>query len=278
MTKKLIIFCFIGFALQTTVAQQIKPSIVTWGFRYPFEELCKVVQENGVSMLELLSPDKWERARQNGCEILLANGADLGVERAFCNPDFHKKLQERYVEIIPKAAKNEIKMLICYSGIRPDFSSEQALENCVAGLKPVVECAEKHGVTIVMELISSNLSKSTWWQHTYPHYACDNIAWGAALADRLNSPNFKLIYDVWQMNDMSADVIADIQQYGKYIAHYHIAGKDRGIIKADDSIDYQAIIGAIRATGYTGYIGLEFLTERQIPESIRFGVSLINKN
>ena len=278
MTKKLIPVIFaVFFAGGEYLAAQntIQPSIVVWGFRTPFEFLCETAKQQGVFALELLPPEKWERARQNGMQVLVANGADLGIERGFCNPDFHSQLQKRYIELIPKAAKNGIKMIICYSGIRPDMSSGAALENCAEGLKPVVQLAEKQGVTIVMELISSKQSQAPWWQHTFPHYACDHIVWGKTLVEKVGSPNFKLLYDVWQMHNMGANVIEDIQKYHPYIAHYHISGKDRKAISKDDPVDYPSVMKAIRATGYTGLAGIEFLIEREIPESIRSAVSLI---
>jgi hydroxypyruvate isomerase len=271
-----LIICFLLFFAGKMLSQNaLQTSVVEWGFRCPFDYLCDVARQNGISTLELVEPEKWERAKQNGMQVLVATGADLGIERGFCNPDFHKQLQAEYLQLIPKAAENGIKMIICYSGIRPDLSSEQAMENCVAGLKPVIECAEKYNILVVMELISSRQSKALWWQFTFPYYACDNAAWGAALADKMQSPNFKLLYDVWQMNDMEANILNDIQKYNNYIALYHISGKNRKAITDDDTIDYPAILKAIRSTGYNGYIGLEFLIEKEIPESIRFSKSRI---
>lgn len=254
----------------------MKTSVVAWGFRYPFNQLCEVAKQNNITAVELIGPDQWIKAKQNGLQVLVANGADLGLERGFCNPDFHKQLQERYLQLIPQAADNGVKMIICCSGINPNFTADQAMENCITGLKPVIQCAEKHNITIVMELISSKQSKSAWWQCTFPYYACNSATWGGRLADKINSANFKLSYNVWQMNDMGANIIDDIQKYNKYIAHYHIAGKDHKAINHNEPIDYQSIFKAIRATGFTGYIGLEFLIEKQIPESIQSAVSLIN--
>jgi len=127
-----------------------------------------------------------------------------------------------------------------------------------------------------MELISSKPSQALWWQHTFPHYACDNIVWGKTLADRIGSPNFKLLYNVWQMHNMGADIIDDIQKYHPCIAHYHISGKDRKAISVNDAdIDYPAVIKAIQSTGYVGFIGVEYLIEKEIPGSIRGAVALI---
>lgn len=280
MLKKIIlpILLFFFYPLfQSVSSKGIKVSIVDWGFRFPFDFVCKVAKENGIHAFELSRTNKWERVNNKGMKILISNGADLGIERGFCNPDFHEVLKERYMKLIPQAAESGVSMLICYAGINTRFSSEQALENCYAGLEPIIRKAESYGVTIVMELISSKPSQSNWWQFTFPYYVCDHAAWGVALAEKLNSPNFKLLYNIWQMNDMGANIIEDIEHYYPYIAHFRIAGDNHKNLKENNSIDYPSIIKTIRRTEFSGHIGIEFLIEKQIPESIEDAVTFINQ-
>ena len=44
---------------------------------------------------------------------------------------------------------------------------------------------------IQMELFNSKIN--------HPDYMCDNSAWGIELCQRLDSPNFKLLYDIYHM-------------------------------------------------------------------------------
>lgn len=253
-----------------------KASLVIWGFRYPFDRLCSEATQNGIDALEFVPSERWKRAASNGCRVIVAVDADMGVERGFCDTTYHKELQRRYFEMIPKVAANKIPMLICYSGIDPSGDWQRAMTNCAVGLTPVVEMAAKYGVTIVMELFSSNRSKELWWQHAFPYYACNSAKKGAELAVQLNLANFKLLYDVWQMNDMGAKVESDISKYGEYIGHYHISGAGRKLWRGDDAMRQADIVQTIVKSGYKGYIGIELLIERDIPLALRTAAELIN--
>lgn len=101
--------------------------------------------------------------------------------------------------------------MVCYSGINTDLSDEEALEACVEGLKPLLDIAEKANVTLVMELLSSRNTEEIFTKQRFSYYQCDNPEWGVALCKKLNSPNFKLLYDVWHMNDMGRDIMSDIK-------------------------------------------------------------------
>lgn len=257
-------------------AAKIKHSLSQWSFRFPLQELCKGAKPLGVVSIELVGPEKWDLIKSYGYDIAIADGADLGVERGFCNPDFHEELIRRYKELIPLAAKNGIRKIICYSGLNTTFSSEEALENCVRGLQPLMRTAEKNNVVLVMELFSSNEGKEEYFKHSYPHYACDNVKWGVDLCKKLNSKNFRLLYDIWQMYDMKADVLSDIRNYHDYIAHYHIAGiEGRKALSDNEPIDFKEIMRTIYSYGYDGYIGHEYLIEKEVFPHIQKSIEIL---
>jgi hydroxypyruvate isomerase len=63
---------------------------------------------------------------------------------------------------------------------------------------------------------------------------------------------------------MEGDVIATIRENHSFISHYHTGGVP-GRHEIDDSQElfYPAIMRAIVATGYTGFVGQEFIPKRQ---------------
>ena len=67
-----------------------------------------------------------------------------------------------------------------------------------------------------MELLSSRNTEEIFTKQRFSYYQCDNPEWGVALCKKLNSPNFKLLYDVWHMNDMGRDIMSDIKKYHSY--------------------------------------------------------------
>ncbi|MCA9147523.1 MAG: hydroxypyruvate isomerase, partial [Planctomycetales bacterium] len=59
---------------------------------------------------------------------------------------------------------------------------------------------------------------------------------------------------------MNGDVIRRIGQYKDVIGHYHTAGNPgRGELDDTQEINYPAVMKAILATGYTGYVAQEFI-------------------
>jgi hydroxypyruvate isomerase len=58
-------------------------------------------------------------------------------------------------------------------------------------------------------------------------------------------------------------VIATIRKHHAHFAHYHTGGvPGRAEIDETQELQYPAIIKAIQETGYTGYLGQEFIPAR----------------
>ena len=274
----------LGFLLISTVfislnaqSLDVKHSIVQWSFRVPLDYLMEQAKPLGVTAIELVGPEKWDKIKKQGFDVLVADGADLGIERGFANPEFHKELIERYKKLIPQASKADIRYVICYSGLNTSYTSEEAMENCVSGLKDLLPIAKKNNVVLLMELISSKEGKELFFKQSFPHYAANSAEWGAKLCDKLTSDNFKLLYDVWQMYDMGNDVFADVEKYHSYIAHYHVAGiANRKPFKDNEPIDFKKLTKTIYSTGYTGYIGHEYMIEKDVPQKLKAAIKLLN--
>ena len=135
------------------------------------------------------------------------------------------------------------------------MSPEQGLQNAEAGLKQILAQAETKGVVLQMELFNSKID--------HPDYLCDNSTWGIELCRRLDSPNFKLLYDIYHMQISEGDVIRTIRENHRFFGHYHTAGvPGRHEIDDTQELNYPAICRAIRDTGFQGYIAQEFLPDR----------------
>ncbi|HYH56255.1 MAG TPA: TIM barrel protein, partial [Anseongella sp.] len=93
-------------------------------------------------------------------------------------------------------------------------------------------------------------------------YMCDKTAWGAELAKRVGSENFKLLYDIYHMQIMEGDIIRTITDNQQYIGHYHTAGvPGRHEIDESQEIYYPAVMKAIAETGFRGYVAQEFIPQ-----------------
>ncbi|SDD90583.1 hydroxypyruvate isomerase [Mucilaginibacter pineti] len=216
------------------------------------EELCIAAKDIGIKGIDLVGPADWPTLKKYGLYSSMCNGAEIGLNDGFGDTQFHATLQKNYAEMIPLVAKAGYKNLICFSGSRRGKDNETGWNNCVAGLKPLMPIAEKHGVTLVMELLNSKID--------HHDYQCDRVSWGAELCKRLGSENFKLLYDIYHMQIDEGDVIRNIGEYHQYINHYHTGGvPGRAEIDDTQELYYPAIMKAILATGHKGFVAQEFI-------------------
>ena len=218
----------------------------------PLDELCKSAREIGIKGIDLVGPTEWPTLQKYGLYSSMCNGAELNLVDGFNDTQFHAKLIQNYTEMIPLVAKAGYKNLICFSGSRRGKDDETGWKNCAEGLKKLIPLAEKHGVTLVMELLNSKVD--------HKDYQCDRTAWGVELCKRVGSENFKLLYDIYHMQIDEGDVIRTIRDNYKYIAHYHTGGvPGRNEIDQTQELYYPAIMEAIVKTGHKGFVAQEFI-------------------
>jgi hydroxypyruvate isomerase len=230
-----------------------------------------MARELGLDSVELLEPDEWAVARRHGltCAMGYATVPDprTRLTRGFNRVEHHAWLIPAYERTIPQAAAAGIPSLICFSGNRDGVDDQDGIETSARGLAALLPAAERHGVTLCMELLNSKVD--------HPGYQCDRTAWGVALVQRLASERFKLLYDIYHMQIMEGDVIRTIRDNHRYIAHYHTAGvPGRHEIDASQELNYPAIMRAIAETGFSGYVAQEFIPTRDPRTSLEEAVRI----
>jgi hydroxypyruvate isomerase len=238
---------------------RVNHSVCKWCYRdIPLEDLCKAAKVIGLSSIELLGPEEWPTLKKYGLTCAMPWGAGKGIENGWNNPQLHDELLASFEDVIPKAANAGFEKIITFSGNRKGLSDEQGLENCALGLKRLMKTAEKHKVTVTMELLNSKVN--------HKDYQCDHTKWGVELVKRVGSDHFKLLYDIYHMQIMEGDVIATIKEYHPFISHYHTGGvPGRNEIDETQELNYPAIMKAIVDIGYTGFVGQEFIPKHKEP-------------
>lgn len=231
----------------------INHSVCQWTYSFlSLEELCAVVKKTGFSAIDLIGPKGWPTLKSNGIYSSMCNGAEISLVKGWNDKQYHTTLIKNYTEHIELVANASYKNLICFSGNRNGMDDETGMKTCAEGLKKIMSLAEQKGVTIQMELFNSKVD--------HKDYMCDKSAWGIELCNKVGSPNFKLLYDIYHMQINEGDVIRTITDNHQYFGHYHTAGvPGRNEIDESQELFYPAIMKAIVATGYKGYVAQEFI-------------------
>lgn len=256
----------------------IRQSIVYWCFHAPndnpdipswdIERMCEVAVELGCKSIELAPRDTWETIKKFGLtSAIVSNGS---FRKGFNNPRYHDELVAQTTNAIDAAADAGFPSVITFTGFKwrdaDDPSSgeiplDEAAANCVAGLRRVIEHAEKRGVTICIEHLNSRDSSHPMKGH--PGYQGDDIDWLADVVRQVGSDRMKILFDIYHVQIMHGDVMRRLEQHHDVIGHVHTAGNPgRGELDERQEIYYPAIMRKLVELKYAGFVGQEFIPTR----------------
>ena len=251
---------------------RIKQSIAYWCVEkyWSVEETCRIAKELGCRSVELVEPKDWPTLKKYGlvCAIHSSHGFDQGMN----NPAYQEMCLAKLRDSIDACAENRFPNVITFTGFREDIPDDVGLRNCVAGYKKVIGHAEKKGVTLCLEILNSRVEAE---MKGHPGYQGDHTDYCMEIVRQVGSPRMKLLFDIYHVQIMDGDIISRIRQYKDYIGHYHTAGNP-GRRELDDrqEINYPPILEEIVRTGYTGYVGQEFIPTGDPLEGLKQAVAL----
>lgn len=232
---------------------RIRQSACQWCYRdMSIDQLAQAAAKIGLQAIDLLKPDDYEIPRRYGlvCSMGYAGGGE--INNALNRVENHAAIEQAFRTNIPRAAKAGVPNVITFSGNRGGLSDEEGARNTITGLNRVKKIGEDHGVTICMELLNS--------KRDHHDYMCDHTAWGVRVVQEVNSPNVKLLYDIYHMQIMEGDLIETIRQNIHWIAHFHTGGvPGRHELNGTQEIQWDGVMRAIADSGFHGYVAHEFI-------------------
>lgn len=119
----------------------------------------------------------------------------------------------------------------------------------VANLRKACKAAAAEGVDIVIEPINTR---------DIPGFLLNTTAEARAVIHEVGAANLGLQFDLYHRQIQEGDVTMAIREFGHLARHYQVASPpDRG--EPDDGeLNYRYLFNQIDATGFDGWIGLEY--------------------
>jgi len=236
----------------------IRHSVMGWCFK-PMEplELAQHAREIGLVGIEGIDRRHYPEVRKLGLEISLVGSH--GFARGPCNPEFRDETIAKLTEAIDVAAQVKCRKVITFTGMRfAGMDPVRAAADCVEVWKRVLPEAERRGVTLVLEHLNSR--DATHPMKGHPGYFGDDVDFCVDLVQRVGSPNFRLLFDVYHVAIMNGDVIRRLRQHRDVIGHMHTAGNPgRGELDDAQEINYPAVMKAVTEIGYHDFVAHEFI-------------------
>ncbi len=164
------------------------------------------------------------------------------------------KYLERTEEVIA-FAKNAgcSKAITCTGNMVAGLERSAMRANLEKALAGAAEIAEKNGFVLLLEALNTHVD--------HAGYYLDSSIEGCEIVRSIGSPSLKLLYDVYHMQIMEGNVIANIRRNLNAIGHFHSAGVPGRHEHFGTELNYPVILQTIEQEGYTGCFGLEYAPE-----------------
>jgi len=237
---------------------RIRQSVMGWCFNpMPTSELIGHCVSIGLAGIEGIDRKFYPEARSRGLQISLVSSH--GFATGPVDRGNHDECEARLRSAIDTAVQFECSKVITFTGMSVRGMSDATAEsNCLELWHRVIPYAEEKSVTLCLEHLNSVDNSHPMKGH--PGYFGDDVERCFDLVRRMDSPRFRLLFDIYHVQIMNGDVIRRIEKNHPLIAHYHTAGNPgRKELDQLQEINYPAVMAAILRTGYSGFVAQEFL-------------------
>jgi hydroxypyruvate isomerase len=237
----------------------------------PFLQRIETVKRLGYPAFEF-----WEWKNKD-VDAILRKKTELGLEIATMmgsgwkpmnSEDARKTFVSDIQASLASAIRLGVKTLIVTTGSEDKkLSRAEQHTNYVAALKAVAPLAEQSQVTLVLEPLNTKVD--------HPGYFLQTAKEGFEILDEVGSPSVKMLFDIYHHQIMEGNVIQDITKNISKIAHFHVADVPGRHEPGTGEINYANVFRAIAASGYQGFVGLEFKPSRAAEETLKDVLKLV---
>lgn len=145
--------------------------------------------------------------------------------------------------------KLEASAMIVLIGEKLDLPYIQQINNIMQSLKVAAEFAEKENITLVVEPLNDIDRKN---------YFLPRAREVIDIIREINSPNIKLLLDLYHEQLMAGNLISTISKNIDVIGHIHIADVPGRHEPGSGEINYRNILETLKKLNYENYVGFEF--------------------
>ena len=133
-----------------------------------------------------------------------------------------------------------------------------AAAECVASL--LDRMGKGNRTNLVLESLNTKLD--------HPGYAMSSVATAARVVKAVGDPRFGLLVDFYHQGMMGDDLPRIAREYAGLIKYVHVADVPGRHETGTGRVDWMAVLGALRDSGYSGFVGFEFSPARGSEEAL----------
>jgi hydroxypyruvate isomerase len=138
---------------------------------------------------------------------------------------------------------------------------EKQRQSIVEGLKEAAKIVSGSGIRLYLEPLNVLVNHAGYYLYS--------SAEAFGIVREVNSPDVKVLFDIYHQQITEGNLIANIVGNIDLIGHFHVAGNPGRGEPYLGEINYKEVFAAIDAAGYEGYAGLEFWPKGDLEESLK---------
>ena len=145
-------------------------------------------------------------------------------------------------------------------GDRQGVPYAEQLQSIVDGFIACIPVLEEYGLTLLFEPL--NLTN-------HPGYFLVHAEEAFFIAEAVNDPHVKVLYDIYHQQMTGDFRMEDVAGSIGLIGHFHVAGAPGRNEPLACGMGYPHIMAAVRAAGYEGTVGLEYMPLDDADDGLR---------
>jgi hydroxypyruvate isomerase len=180
---------------------------------------------------------------------------DAGERGLLCDPGRSSDFARSMDEAFDAAEALGVRLLNVLAGNRPPFLPfGAAVDVARERLAQLAPRAADRGVTLLLEAINNS---------DMPDYLLGDAQTAASVVREIDHPSVGLLFDAYHVAMTGRDPTAELVDVLSIVRHVQIADVPGRNEPGSGDVDYRSFFATLEASGYDGWIGLEFHPTRE---------------
>ncbi len=243
---------------------RITTSVMLWTLQGSIEEKLETAARSGAQSVQMVG----EYAGWTDAGVArvrkLANSLRLGIDVLIATPDWNKRpvsmvdpaQRANFLadvrSAIAYAQKLEAPQILLMSGNAiPGRTHDEQYSSLLEGCKRAGDLMAAANLTAIVEPLNSLVNHKGFFLTTCVE--------GAKLIRQVDSPRVRLLFDIYHEQVQEGNVIQTLTESADIVSVFHVADNPGRHDPGTGEINYRNVYEAIRRTGYSGYIAMEYL-------------------
>jgi hydroxypyruvate isomerase len=131
----------------------------------------------------------------------------------------------------------------------PNLTFSEQTANCVEAFKRAAEKVEKTRMVLVLEPLNIRVDHAGYFVVFSDH--------GAEIVERVNHPNFRLLFDIYHQQISEGNLINHIRKHWDRIGYFQVGDVPGRREPGTGEVNWRNVFKAIHEKGYKGILGME---------------------